>query len=232
MARTPMRPRLIGCPWLLLCLLLALPLSALAQGAAARAPVTSGYQVVAASYLLRAPDGTLLRVTRYPGERGALGTWDGVAVAPAPREALWLPGGVGRWLGAWLADGSHLGFGLIDYVRESWARIQRLLDYLGVLVLLLATWVTWFLVRPMLIGVPEQGGFALVFLLVGGLWVYVTGLYLSVVYALGLMLLPALVLTLLGWGLRRGWRACRAWAWGVPGRRVAGAAALDDGDWT
>ncbi len=90
-------------------------------------------------------------------------------------------------------------------MQASWAVIVRLLDYLGVAVLLSGAWVLWFLVRPALIGLSDRQAFLLVFAVLCALWAYATELYASVVYALGLLLLPALVLGLAGLLVRRLW---------------------------
>jgi hypothetical protein len=171
----------------------------------------AGYELVEVSYLLRAPDGALVRVTRTPAGPAAWDAAPGAETAPgapgAPRaeRAQWLSG----WLSALLFRSPHLYAQVSDYVRESWATLLRLLDYLGVIVLFAGAYVIWFLVRPALLGVSDRIAFLLAFVLAGGLWLYVTGLYLSVVYALGLMLLPAAVLGLGSWLLRRLWRAWR-----------------------
>ncbi|HKJ00328.1 MAG TPA: hypothetical protein VKB51_17780 [bacterium] len=187
------------------------PAAAAGTGAATRDTVVppapyAGYRVVEVSYLLRAPNGALVRVTRY-GAPGADTGWDGHTATSGvyARRVFGLTG----WISGWLFHAPQFYGELGDYVRESWATILRILDYLGVIVLFAGTWVIWFLVRPALIGLTDRQAFLLVFVAVGGLWLYVTQLYLSVVYALGLMLLPALVLGIASWGVRRIWRAVR-----------------------
>lgn len=221
------RPRSVRRLLLVPCLLPACALAAFGQGPGARpqttpiasaastgvpftvpAPSLAGYRVLAVSYLLRGPDGALLRVTRYPAGAEP-GAWsDGALVPPGGvQPAQWLSGWTGGWLWEWLFQRPHFYSGIGETIRDTWAMLLRVLDYLGVLVLLAGTWVIWFLVRPGLIGLSDRQAFALVFVLVGGLWLYATGLTMSVVYALGLMVLPALVLGLLSWGLRHAWRA-------------------------
>ena len=218
--RTPLRSSSLLLPLLSLLLLgIVAP-----QTAAAQAPLPpaamepgppgafAGYALVEASYLLRAPDGTLLRVTRYPAPSAR---WDASPAWPAPGPfpaagARVLPAFAGEgWLPGWLLRAPRFFGEVSDYLRESWAMILRLLDYLGVLVLLTASWAIAFLARPMLPGVPDRAAFLLAFALVAGLWLYTTGLVMSVAYALGLMLLPAAVLGAAAWLLRRGWAALR-----------------------
>lgn len=166
----------------------------------------SGYRLLEVTYLLRAPDGSLVRVTRQPP--GSASAWSPAAPLPGADAAAVEPVlGLQGWLGGWLFRSPRIYSELSDYVRESWAVILRLLDYLGVVVLIAGSWVVWFLVRPALLGVPDRTAFLLVFAVASGLWLYVTQLYASVVYALGLMLLPALVLALAGWLVRRLWGA-------------------------
>jgi hypothetical protein len=186
-------------------LLLVLPaLAARAHpGDAAPGPF-AGYRLVEVSYLLQAPDGSLLRVTRTPV--------DAATALPGPRGGSLRAQpvfGLQGWVSGLLFRSPRIYRELSDYVKESWETLLRLLDYLGVVVLLAGTWAIWFLVRPALPGVPERAAFLLIFALVAALWSYVTGLYLSVAYALGLMLLPAACLLLAGWLLRRLWRALR-----------------------
>jgi len=177
----------------------------------------AGYELVEASYLLRAPDGSLVRVTRLPaGAAVGPGEWRGEGRLTA--EPLVTPVfGLQGWLNRFLYRSPRAVSELGEYVRASWTVIQRLLDYLGVVVLFAGTWVIYYLVRPALLGVPDRVAFLLIFAAVAGLWYYATHLYLSVLYALGLMLLPALCIGVAAWVLRRLWAA-------IVGRRAQPAA--------
>lgn len=206
-----------------LLLLLALPLAPgpapAAPPAAPPAGAWAGYELLEVTYVLRAPDGSLVRVTRhppgaasarYPGPARGMAPSGAASAGPAPAVQPVL--GLQGWLSGWLFRTPRLYEELSDYVRESWAVILRLLDYLGVVVLVAGSWVIWFLVRPVLLGLSDRTVFLLVFALVSALWAYTTQLYTSVAYALGLMLLPALVLGVLAWLARRAWAALRGTA--------------------
>lgn len=201
------RPLVLLLHLFLLALLLGGPaLPARAQSATPPGPSLTGpfagYELVEASYLLRAPDGSLLRVTR-PGPGGTLRATPShrtpAAGAPALRPVIGLQG----WLGSLLLHTPEMVEQVSDAVHQMWALILRLLDYLGVVVLLVGSWGVWFLARPALIGVSDRMAFLFVFVLASGLWAYVTGLYLSIAYALGLILLPAAVAAVLAFLGRR-----------------------------
>lgn len=186
-----------------LCLLVLILLTVPVPHARAAPPpggVPAGYTVVEVSYLLRGPGGELVRVTRRPP--AAPGAWALPGAPDAVQPVLGWPD--------WLFGAPRLFDQVSDYLRESWAALVRMRDLLGMVVLIAGSWVMWFLARPLLLGLTERGAFLLVFAVASALWVYVTQLYASVAYALGLMLLPAAVLSALAWGLRRLWRALRA----------------------
>jgi len=197
----------------LLLMLAVLPI--LAPPAAAQdvssAPAGSpfaGYELVEVSYLLRAPDGSLVRLTRHAPDAPATDSAQlgGGAASPWRAEPRVQPVlGSAGWSGGWLFRAPRAFAELNEYVRESWAVILRLLDYVGVVVLFAGSYALWILVRPALLGLSDRFAFALVFAAVAGLWMYATHLYMSVLYALGLMVLPAVVLGALGWAVRRLW---------------------------
>lgn len=160
------------------------------------------YEMVEVSYLLRSPQGDLVRISRaWPSSHRTFWSvgYDTTVRGPRARPVFW----GAQWLDRWLSRGQQYYTQVIDYARETWTLIARVLSFLGVVVLFVSTWVIWFLLRPAMLGLSDRQAFLLAFAFLSMIWLYLTGIYSSVVYAVGLMLVPALLVTLLSFLLRR-----------------------------
>lgn len=160
------------------------------------------YEMVEVSYLLRSPQGDLVRISRaWPSSHRTSWSvgYDTTVRGPRTQQVFW---GAQR-LDRWLSRGQQYYTQVIDYARETWTLIARVLSFLGVVVLFVSTWVIWFLLRPAMLGLSDRQVFLLAFAFLSMIWLYLTGIYSSVVYAVGLMLVPALLVTLLSLLLRR-----------------------------
>lgn len=160
------------------------------------------YEMVEVSYLLRSPQGDLVRISRAwpPSHRTSWSVgYDTTVRGPRTWPVFW----GAQWLDRWLSRGQQYYTQVIDYARETWTLIARVLSFLGVVVLFVSTWVIWFLLRPAMLGLSDRQAFLLAFAFLSMIWLYLTGIYSSVVYAVGLMLVPALLVTLLSFLLRR-----------------------------
>ena len=196
---------------LLFPLALALPLAVAANEIVPRVsrfdPLDLGgslarYEMVEVSYLLRSPQGDLVRISRaWPSSHRISSSvgYDTTVRGPRTRQVFW----GAQWLDRWLSRGQQYYTQVIDYARETWTLIARVLSFLGVVVLFVSTWVIWFLLRPAMLGLSDRQAFLLAFAFLSMIWLYLTGIYSSVVYAVGLMLVPALLVTLLSLLLRR-----------------------------
>ena len=160
------------------------------------------YEMVEVSYLLRSPQGDLVRISRaWPSSRRTPWSvgYDTTVRGPRTLQVFW----GAQWFDRWLSQGQHYYTQVIDYARETWTLIARVLSFLGVVVLFVSTWVIWFLLRPAMLGLSDRQAFLLAFAFLSMIWLYLTGIYSSVVYAVGLMLVPALLVTLLSLLVRR-----------------------------
>jgi len=157
------------------------------------------YEVVEMSLLIQTPDGLMYRISRLNTDEE--GPWVMGMFDPLGPEQYGMPFQV-YW-------GQIYVEGAMTMIRGMWEEVKAFLieildvlkgmfDLFGVLVLLVCSAFLNYFLSTGFPTFPPRVLFYLVFVLCSTVWIYLTGVWMSVFYASGILLLPHLVLALVG----------------------------------
>ncbi len=157
------------------------------------------YKVIEASLLIQTPDGLMYRISRLNNDEEGpwvMGMFDllGPEQYGMPFQVYWgqsyVEGAMSRIRGMWEEVKAFL-IEILDVLKG-------MFDLFGVLVLLVCSAFLNYFLSTGFPTFPPRVLFYLVFVLCSTVWIYMTGVWMSVFYASGILLLPHLVLALVG----------------------------------